>query len=1493
MSIFNGLYFTENPDKILGKIVTHNPNTGRELTNQFGRPTPQVWGDISDVKSGINVPAVKRYDHFIERKKVKVPKKQTGKVDPVTEAIRKTNQQKKREPQAKQYSLQSLADTILDYNKNVEYTDYSTNRLGVKKTYSISKEEIKVWVTYQVSQGLFDKETIIGNAWGEYLVDNPSDNHWKQWSNEGLVYFDGQAWIPAPVFLSGNIYTKLKEIKSRSELIISKIGEEQYEDQLSKLESVKPIPLLITEDESRKLYLSPFHKIFNEIKISELSDGTTFDLDYSIGTIFYEKFLNDLPKEDFVFENKTTSAYEIYYYWIEKRNFPRNRYTKAEKAAIKRNTTILGQKLFDRFLLEMLTREDKVKIAAIWNAQYNSYKDIDYHKIPVGFTMSENFKGGKLAMRAAQREGVAFMNHRGTGIVAYDVGVGKTMTAIAAISDGMEKGLFKRPMIVVPQKVYKKWIEEISGVYAEKDIKKGKKIIHKKGDLISAGILPHLRINDYDNMGVLHLDKVLDENGVAYTVPEFSITMITFEGLEKIGFSEESEGDLTEHIKQMLSQGESGRSAAIVELQAERWVDEALAKTEVDIEELGIDCIIVDETHNFRVLFTEVKGDVKEDGEREKKNFMSGGSGKPSSRAIKLFMLNSYIQSKHNGRNTFGLTATPFTNRVTEIYTMLAHYDISGLKEFNVYNLAQFCTNYIDETLEDVWTVSGKFDIKAVIRGFNNLPALQALVFRAINYKTGEDANILRPEKVVLPLFNDEKGVPLPIEYIADTKIPPSIEQQAWFDKITDFINYTRDDNTGMYKSPIFNYYEINEKKNKVLGDVLIALNASRVATFSPYALSFGSDAYYDVSKITYQKFVDNSPKIKYIVECIRSVKQYHEANNSPVSGQIIYADRGTEWFYHIKDYLVNEIGFTDKQVAIFHGKVSKGRREKIKDGFQKGDIKVIIGSSTLREGVDLQNHCSAIYLAYIDWNPTDLHQLWGRGWRFGNKHTHIRIVVPLIENSSDIFTWQKLSEKMSRINSIWSRSDRTKMFEESELNPEELKKGLINDPKELARWEIEEELSGIKTNLSLDESNLKSLEETQMQKDKFFELGQDIEGLAKEAISSPTSLKWDITDKQRDGLLKMEIEKDDMRSVYRIVRRYADLKQSWYDRSNMRQKVEQHIKYKKRLKRVEDKILKPYKLTLFDDYTMVMDELRSKIQKAQATIERLKSPEHEQVLIEKIIEEQEAMEKNRKPLPERVNEFARMNYLLDCRQGQHTCDIMGRVVEQKSGKKIEIKKQPKVDFSYEEAKPYKLPAILKKLIPDQQRAYVNERVKDIDEEHEDFIQNLERLEQELSEIPKLYKQSKLGKDAIVHAHYFLGGTDYYITEWDGKDTLYGYAILNGDTQMAELGYVGREDIMKTTASKPYKKGFELDFNWTKKTLNEVLGISKPNEPVTKDDPGLEPVTKDEKLPKTDDKTLMEGAVVGMEAALAFADAEGKKSLNVAIEGIKTALLFA
>ena len=38
--------------------------------------------------------------------------------------------------------------------------------------------------------------------------------------------------------------------------------------------------------------------------------------------------------------------------------------------------------------------------------------------------------------------------------------------------------------------------------------------------------------------------------------------------------------------------------------------------------------------------------------------------------------------------------------------------------------------------------------------------------------------------------------------------------------------------------------------------------------------------------------------------------------------------------------------------------------------------------------------------------------------------------------------------------------------------------------------------------------------------------------------------------------------------------------------------------------------------------------------------------------------------------------------------------------------------------------------------------------------------------------------------------HFFIGGCDWYIAEYDGNNLFYGYAILNGDQQNSEWGYI-------------------------------------------------------------------------------------------------------
>ncbi len=71
-----------------------------------------------------------------------------------------------------------------------------------------------------------------------------------------------------------------------------------------------------------------------------------------------------------------------------------------------------------------------------------------------------------------------------------------------------------------------------------------------------------------------------------------------------------------------------------------------------------------------------------------------------------------------------------------------------------------------------------------------------------------------------------------------------------------------------------------------------------------------------------------------------------------------------------------------------------------------------------------------------------------------------------------------------------------------------------------------------------------------------------------------------------------------------------------------------------------------------------------------------------------------------------------------------------------------------------------------------------------------------EPTEARLARIPKLYSTENtpmMAKD--IHLHFFVGGCDWYVAEYDGKDTFFGYAILNNNYEMAEWGYVSLSEL--------------------------------------------------------------------------------------------------
>lgn len=68
--------------------------------------------------------------------------------------------------------------------------------------------------------------------------------------------------------------------------------------------------------------------------------------------------------------------------------------------------------------------------------------------------------------------------------------------------------------------------------------------------------------------------------------------------------------------------------------------------------------------------------------------------------------------------------------------------------------------------------------------------------------------------------------------------------------------------------------------------------------------------------------------------------------------------------------------------------------------------------------------------------------------------------------------------------------------------------------------------------------------------------------------------------------------------------------------------------------------------------------------------------------------------------------------------------------------------------------------------------------------------------EARLNKLPKIYDQSCMPiKDQTVHLHFFYGGSDWYVTEYDGFDSFFGVVILNNDKQNMELGYFSFKEL--------------------------------------------------------------------------------------------------
>lgn len=99
--------------------------------------------------------------------------------------------------------------------------------------------------------------------------------------------------------------------------------------------------------------------------------------------------------------------------------------------------------------------------------------------------------------------------------------------------------------------------------------------------------------------------------------------------------------------------------------------------------------------------------------------------------------------------------------------------------------------------------------------------------------------------------------------------------------------------------------------------------------------------------------------------------------------------------------------------------------------------------------------------------------------------------------------------------------------------------------------------------------------------------------------------------------------------------------------------------------------------------------------------------------------------------------------------------------------------------------------------------------------------------QERLNHIPRLYAtESTSLQSKLVYLHFFIGGSDWYVCEFDGEDLFFGYAILNGDQMNAEWGYISFSELRDISV-----QGIEVDCEpedqWSPKPVSEIPKIMK------------------------------------------------------------------
>lgn len=690
--------------------------------------------------------------------------------------------------------------------------------------------------------------------------------------------------------------------------------------------------------------------------------------------------------------------------------------------------------------------------------------------------------GGGLTPHGYQFSFIRSQGRSFGGINGFNVGLGKTLTALASVQHALNIGVKKKTAFVVPNSVLSNWRKESGRAYESTDdcLFVGLSV-DKKGEAV-------VRSSDYDR----DLNIIMENR--------HRKIFMTMEAFQRIRLKDDTVSDYEAYMRRVdvsFADSESAKESTVAAGNTKRlsaMLTEGKTGATPYLEDMGIDSLVIDEAHAFKNSASTVSF--------KSAKFLS--LPESSVRGIDAQAKAWYIRGRSPlGDGVLLLTATPITNSPLEIYSMLSlavGRDRVNDMAMGIRGADEFMEAVSIVNTEEDETIDGIVRETRVFHGLGNVQIIRKALGDVAVIKDAEmvGAQIVQPdaEEIATPVAlpeppviemlqkyraafryaidelkgkGDNRGDPVAYEEVAAKFGEPldlighpfnlinkmtmlimdsELDERATFYTVIESQKDKAEEVIQKFNAKKFTEERARPGPHTRPGDIVgrkvkkedddkielleIAVNARLVGN------RILIDTTTPATQLKFEEMADKAgldldvsipPKLAAMLENFikeetnpRGVDA--EGKPSPRVKQLIFCDI-LPMHAKIRRALMKRAGVPAGAIAFVTGTIN-GKPDEIlavQDGFNAGGddnkYRVVIANEKAEVGINLQIGTQAIHHLTVGWTPDSKTQRDGRGVRQGNRTTRVNVYTYDADGTFDSAKRSMVNKKASWIDDV------------------------------------------------------------------------------------------------------------------------------------------------------------------------------------------------------------------------------------------------------------------------------------------------------------------------------------------------------------------------------------------------------------------------------------------------------------------------------------------